>query len=124
MQTYNYNSKTLVEVAEYLQANGFVASATKIPSKTFFFQKGNRLVVIMNDNVDFMIRNSNGQLDQQSAFVGISTLDLFGWMLLLHIANAVPLREFIGRAKAEQCDVTEALASIFKSIAINQSIPA
>jgi len=98
------NPNFLKEAGEYLVANGY---SNKKNVLTLYFYKGDKGVIIYNDKVDFIVYD-DGERDQckpgysrYMAFTGISDLDIFKWMLLFHIADIVPMQQFIQAAKKE-----------------------
>jgi hypothetical protein len=113
------NPHFLQEAGEYLEANGYIKKEGSLVNGTIYFFKGDKGVVVYNDNVDFVIYD-DGEPDQRRSgytrymqVTGISDLDLFKWMLLFHITDIVPMSQFIGRARKELSGDVAALNGVF-----------
>lgn len=99
----------LEEAGEYLEANGYLRRDGELAVNTIYFtsKKADKAVVVYNDNVDFMVFNDGEEGQQRSGYrrymahTGIADLDIFKWMLLFHIADVVPMKEFIKEARKE-----------------------
>lgn len=85
-------------------------SGTTYINGSIRFEKGGTAVIVYGDNVDFLTWN-DGEPGQRAAgysrymaVTSIADLDLFKWMLLFHIADIVPLKDFIKEAQKECLD--------------------
>lgn len=118
----------LVEAGEYLEANGYTRTEGEMVAGTIYFYKDGKAVMVYNDNVDFMITD-DGEPDQRKpgysrymALTGISDLDLFKWMLLFHMADIVPLKQFIREARKEAAgNVQDVFLQIFDHFRITEN---
>lgn len=97
----------LEEAGEYLEANGYERTEHSFFSNVIFFRRGDRGIAVMGDNVDFLVFDE-GEPEQRNAhfarchsFTGISDLDLQKWIFLFHIADIVPLKEFVKQVRKE-----------------------
>lgn len=100
--TKKVENSLLPEMAsDYLEANGFRRSESKhFPGQLVFFLKDSMLVEIRNDLIEIKsyhpgTTEEGGRWITETLFKGISSLDHFGWMLLFHITDVVPLRVFL-----------------------------
>jgi hypothetical protein len=101
---------------DYLVANGFKEGNKSPYSDTLYFFKNDAGVMISGDAVD--VGQFNPTIDGvrqpgciiHATFTGISRLDEFSWMLLMHITGAVPLKEFV--KNASNAGVTNLLGNI------------
>lgn len=89
------------EFGEYLEANGYKLSnqPANAEDALYFFRNGQG-VMVTGDSIDFANFEDakSGQAKSCStyaAFTGISKLDTFGWMMLMHITGIVPLQQFM-----------------------------
>lgn len=110
------------EAGDYLIANGYIASDGVLnPNTTYYFKQG-KGVVVFGDKVEFLLHHDEEPMQRLEgyqrymSFEGISELEIFDWMLLLHIADIVPLRQFIKGVIKEGVNVTadEILGPLFK----------
>lgn len=91
------------EFSDYLLANGYFRS--EFSTESFF--KGDLAVIFRNDHVDIMVLNEEepgerkAGLSKYMSFCGISQLDTFEFMLLMHITGVVKLKHFISAVKKE-----------------------
>jgi hypothetical protein len=122
------NQCFLQEAGDYLEANGYSRKAGELVTGCLYFFNGTKAVMVYGDNVDFLIHD-DGEPDQRSvgyrrymAVTSISDLDLFKWMLLFHIADVVPLKQFMKEAKREvPADVTGFMVQIFDHFRITEN---
>ncbi len=120
VQQTKQNACFLEAAGDYLVSNGYTRSAASHINGSIRFIKGDTLVIVYGDNVDFLTSDA-GEPDQRNAhfsrfmaLTGISELDLFKWMLMFHIADIVPMQQFIKEAKKEEpADVTGFIVQIF-----------
>jgi hypothetical protein len=120
--TTTTNPFFLEEAGEYLEENGYTRGHGKIVSDTIYFFNGKHAVVIYDDRVEFQIYD-DGETEQRRAgyskymsFAGIGDLDLSKWMLLLHIADIVPMKDFISTEKKEAAVSSSQLNDVFVQI--------
>jgi hypothetical protein len=98
----------LNEAGDYLEANGYTRKEGELVTGYTYFFKNGKGVVIYNDNVDFMIHHDEEHGQRKAGYSrymqlsGIADLNIFKWMLLFHIADIVPLKEFIRETRAAQ----------------------
>lgn len=118
------------EAGEYLEANGYLRSEGDLVANTIYFtaKKGDKAVVVYNDNVDFMVYDDGEEGQRRAhysrymAHTGIADLDIFKWMLLFHIADVVPMQQFIKEArKVEPAGVNEVFVQIFDHFRISEN---
>lgn len=89
------------EAAEYLEVNGFKMSEGDLIKETLYFVKGDKAVVIYNDNADFLIHHGEEPEQRAKGFsrhmsiTGISHMTLLDWIFQLHVGDMVPLQQFI-----------------------------
>ena len=110
------NPHFLEEAGDYLVATGYKRMDGQT---TLTFSNGNKAVMILGDNADFMIYD-DGEDGQRRArfhrymqFSGIDGLDMFKWMLLFHITDIVPMQQFVQKEKKEApADVTGFMVQI------------
>lgn len=105
--TKSINPFFLEAAGEYLEANGYKRSDGELVNNAIYFFDGKQAVVVYNDHVDFMTYD-NGEPGQRRegyskymSFAGIADLDIFKWMLLLHVADIVPLKQFVKEVRKE-----------------------
>jgi hypothetical protein len=89
------------EFGDYLEANGYVLSnkPTHPGAALYFFGHGQG-VMITGDSIDFASFAEQGSersalCSTYATFTGISQLDTYGWMMLMHITGIVPLNQFM-----------------------------
>lgn len=93
------------EFGAYLEANYFRRSDA-VKGKLVYTRHPYKLV-IENDEVVFFLHHDAEEDQRQSTFSpfaswnGISQLDTFGWMLLMHLAGVIKLKEFIKELKKD-----------------------
>lgn len=86
---------------QYLQANGYVSGSQSAFSDTLYYFKKERGIMVTGDSVDFGLFQSDSSgrrrpgCNRYASYTGIGQLDIFGWMMLLHITGAVPLKQLI-----------------------------
>lgn len=114
------NPHFLEEAGDYLVAAGYKPSDGQQLNNALYFFNGSKAVVVYHDHVDFMIYDEGGEGQRRAGyhpymqFTGIDALDMFRWMLLFHIADVVPLRQFIKDVKKEEpADITGFMVQIF-----------
>lgn len=96
------NPNFSAEFAEFLLANNFSCQVYKSQIK---FHKDDKLLVIINDQVDLYIFHpeEEGQEAEkwvyEQSHVGISHFNLFGWIFLMHIMGILKISDFISNAK-------------------------
>lgn len=110
VQQTKRNQCFLEEAGEYLKANGYKITGNAYINGSIRFEKGDTAVIVYGDNVDFLAWD-DGEPGQRGegysrymALTSIADLDLFKWMLLFHIADIVPLKDFIKEAQKECLD--------------------
>jgi hypothetical protein len=97
--TVNPNFKK--EFGDYLEANGYALSSQPAqPGDALYFFRNGQGVMITGDSIDFASFSEQGPGKSSScstyaAFTGISRLDTYGWMMLMHITGIVPLNQFM-----------------------------
>jgi hypothetical protein len=102
------------EFADYLTANGYRESnVTKSENTTYFF-KDDLGVMVSGDSVDVGMYRSTGGCKLLHSFTGISTLETFDFILLMHITGAVPLKEFFKNAKVESPAMKQLIGNVSK----------
>ena len=112
----NYYPKSFYdkEAGQYLIANGFSHSRMfGRTSNTHYFHKGDIGVVFYGDSADFVIKSANG-LKRKMSLTCISSLNLFDWMLMFHVAKVVPLKSFIRSSANAGKDVHGAMTQLFE----------
>lgn len=92
---------------DYLVANGF-----KEGTESGYFFKDNIGVMICGDSVDVGDFTHRSGCKIQYSFTGISKLDDFGWIWLMHIMGAVRLSEFFMRAASANSQAKEFISNI------------
>lgn len=119
-----------IEAGDYLEANGYLRRDGDLVPNTIYFtaKKGDKALVVYNDNVDFMVYDDGeeGQrlpgYSRYMAHTGIADLDIFKCMLLFHIADVVPMQQFIKEAKkVEPTGVNEVFVQIFDHFRITDN---
>lgn len=128
VQQTQQNKCFLQEAGDYLVANGYKQSEGSYVNGAMYFTKDDKSVIVYGDNVDFLIRDEGepGQRKPSNsrymAHTGIADLDLFKWMLLFHIADVVPMQQFISQARKEvPAQVNEVFVQIFDHFRINEN---
>jgi hypothetical protein len=108
VQQTKRNQCFLEAAGDYLVANGYKKHESSYINGSIRFEKGDTAVIVYGDNVDFLTWN-NGEAGQHKggysrfmAVTSIASLDIFKWMLLFHIADVVPLAQFIKEARKEE----------------------
>jgi hypothetical protein len=102
---------------QYLQANGYVPGSQSAFSDTIYYFKKDRGIMITGDSVDFGLFHHDGNARHKpgctryAAFTGIGQLDIFGWMMLLHITGAVPLKQLIREGKTDAITLIKDLSA-------------
>ncbi len=97
--TVNPNFKK--EFGDYLETNGYTLSNQPAqPADALYFCRNGQRVMITGDSIDFAIFNEQGSekpalCSTYAAYTGISRLDTYGWMMLMHITGIVPLNQFM-----------------------------
>lgn len=129
-KTRRPNNPLFVEEAgEYLIANGYIASDGVLnPNTTYYFKQG-KGVVVFGDKVEFILHHDEEPMQRLEgyqrymSFEGISELMIFDWMLLFHIADIVPLKQFIKGVIKEGVNVTadEILGPLFKHFRVTEN---
>lgn len=121
VQQVQHNPCFSKEAGDYLVANGYTRRDGQHITGTIYFFKGDKGLIVYGDNVDFLVRDE-GEPDQRNAhnsrymaLTGISDLDMFKWMLVFHIADIVPMQQFIQAARKEVPGEVPALHNIFKT---------
>lgn len=117
------------EFSEYLEAAGYQRSEFTTRSR-IQFQKDDRVVVIFNDHVDIMIlteeepHERHACLSKYMSFSGLSQLDMFKWILLMHVTNVVPLKHLLAAAKKDSGRLPDILEEIIERHFGHFGIPA
>lgn len=111
------NDKFPAEFAEYLIQNGFSAVVTK---DAICFHKDRSIkLFVKHDHIDLLkiIPDSEGfKLAHQQSHSGIAQLNIFGWIMLMHVMGVITIRQFLNNAeKADKQLATEA-RSIINSV--------
>ena len=96
------------EFGEYLEANGYkLSNQPAHPGDAMYFFRNEHGVMISGDSIDFASYKEQGagrstSCSTYAAFTGISRLDTYGWMMLMHITGIVPISQFMlgGSSKA------------------------
>ena len=89
------------EFGEYLEANGYALSNQPAhPGDALYFFRNGQGVMIIGDSIDFASFKEQDSdkfpsCSTYAAFTGISRLDTYGWMMLMHITGVVPLSQFM-----------------------------
>lgn len=115
--------------SDYLEANGFRRSDSKhFPGQIVYFLKDSMAIEIRNDSVEV---KSFHPADQEEGarwitdfkFNGISKLDDFGWMLLFHITDVVPLKVFLRGLIREGAFISKSdlMSSIFEHFKVTEN---
>lgn len=113
------NSCFKEEFGNYLVQNGFKASYL---GRVLFFYNHRYKIQVSNENVDVsvcvpeLVGTENEKWHFVQNHYGISHMDLFKWMLLIHAMDVITLQQFLRNARAlDHQHYTEALFLI-KSI--------
>lgn len=97
-----FNPNFPAEFAEFLLANHFICKQDK---GSLGFRNGDVLLTVVNDQVDLFIYHpeQDGQEAEKWVFSqnhsGLSQLNLFGWILLMHIMDVLKISDFMRNAK-------------------------
>ena len=89
------------EFGDYLEANGYILSNPPAhPGDAMYFFRNEQGVMISGDSIDFASFKEQGSgrstsCSTYAAYTGISKLDTYGWMMLMHITGIVPLNQFM-----------------------------
>lgn len=98
----SYNNPMMAEeYAEYLIANGFHCY---VMGDTLNFINGDKQIAIRHDTCDCFVfhpkehgqENDKWVFDQ--SYTGISHLNLFGWMMLMHLMQVLTIKRFLSNA--------------------------
>jgi hypothetical protein len=105
VQQTKQNECFLKEAGDYLVANGYTTSVSQF-NGSIKFVKDDKTVMVFGDNIDFLTWDGDRKprLKLYMAVTNIADLDIFKWMLLFHIADVVPLKQFLNEAKKECLD--------------------
>ena len=105
------------ELAEYLEAHGYL----RTPDAVATYIRGEESILIKFDSVTFLTYDAGddecgGRWVVQSTFTSTAMLELFGWMLLLHVMGVATLQALakgavIGGAVVRPADL---VAPLFK----------
>ncbi|MGB8191043.1 MAG: hypothetical protein WCF67_03945 [Chitinophagaceae bacterium] len=107
------------EFGQYLKENGYLPGS-QLTDVIYYFKKDHG-IMITGDSVDFAVfpqgETSKGKpgCSRYAAFTGINQLDIFGWMMLLHITGAVPLKQLIRESDKDSISLIKNLATSEKS---------
>lgn len=103
------------EFGDYLKANGFTPGS-QLTDVIYYFKKEHG-IMISGDSVDFA-RFAQGEktkgrpgCTRYAAFTGIQQLDIFGWMMLLHLTGAVPLKQLIKEGEKDSLTLIQSLGA-------------
>jgi hypothetical protein len=102
MANIQSTNKTIQEVAEYLEANGFTASKKRLTGT--FFTKDDRGVLIYADKASFRRLDVEGQdpeFCEYQLFEGINLLSFTDWIYLLHITQTLSLKSALKEVRQE-----------------------
>ena len=120
---YN-NSKLPVEFAEYLVQNGF--EALPIKDGVCFHKEKRIKLFAKQDCIDLFKYNPELEHNQwafHQSHSGISSLNFFGWIMLMHIMNVLSIKQFLNNvAKADYQHAAE--ANYLIQNVINYQLPA
>ncbi|HYF32546.1 MAG TPA: hypothetical protein VD993_15585 [Chitinophagaceae bacterium] len=100
-QETNINPNFKREFGDYLKANGYTLSnQPKHANDALYFFRNGQGVMITGDSIDFanfpdVATGQHKTCSTYAAFTGISQLDTFGWMMLMHITGIIPLQQFM-----------------------------
>lgn len=87
------------ELGEYLIANGYrsVAPAQNL----IYFESKNRRLEIIEERINFYQFNPADPTEVKIyySFFGFANFNIFEWIMLLHITNTLPIREFLDNAR-------------------------
>lgn len=125
VQQTKHNACFLKEAGEYLKANGYATSGASHINGGIRFERGDTAVIVYGDNVDFLTWNDE-EADQRKsgysrymAVTSIADLDIFKWMLLFHIADVVPLSQFIKEARKAEPTAGGFTVQLFDHFRVN-----
>lgn len=93
-------SKNIEEVADYLEANGYLRSNNKFFDTKFI--KDDKAVIIYADKVSFRNYSADGnepEFAEYASFEGINMLNTVDWIYLFHITGIITLKSFIKNVK-------------------------
>jgi hypothetical protein len=122
VQQSSTNPCFLEEAGDYLVANGYSRKDGQHLNGCIYFFNGDKAIMVYNDNVDFMVYDDGEEGQRRAGYyrykahTGIADLDLFKWMLLFHIADIVPMQQFIQAARKEVPEKVAALNDVFVQI--------
>jgi hypothetical protein len=96
------------DFSDYLLANGWERQA--VQSSWISFHRNDCRLIVKGDTLDLMIWNDDApgkpSWSLLFSFTGWSMLNTFTWMLLLHVINVVPIKQFLKRVKQEYSQCT------------------
>lgn len=111
------------ELRDYLGINGFHLAESLNSYRTEYFFKGKIAIEVKDNTIIVSVYQLNevgactSEYAQQASFTGLSTLDIFKFMLLMDAMGAIPLKHFAAKAiKENNDDLFQSLGNMFRPL--------
>lgn len=107
---YHKNPYFNEEKAAYLTLNDYVEKTSAHVPAVHFYGSGEKIRVTVCGNQVDVFDNVNGFYQLKHSFFGVDALDIFSFMLLMHITGSVPLQQFAANVRQANAE-NEIIAS-------------
>jgi len=116
------------EFSDYLVNHGWERHEGADSLSAIAFTKKDLRLIVKGDAVDLFIEDPvadpwRRKYELLFSFIGWSGLGFFAWTLLMHIFDAVPLRAFLAKVKAEVTGGMSPMEDLMKHFRIAEADP-